>query len=184
MDIRKLIRETIESVVKNDTIPASSITKDYLMGRIPFLKEYPTFQQNERGMTWQKEQYNPSYTAKTKDPENDVTFSPFNLFSTFSFYTNKYDRVTTHGLRIKNEIIGVYKNNPLKDETENSLMRTIINAVERMTNEKNSAYFELFDYGSGISKTELDAAINEINGKIFKFGEAVSKMATGDFLTP
>lgn len=192
MNLRKLIRETLQqSVIPiTDSVPAENITADYLISRIPFLKEFrlaedrPASEDRVRLIHFDKSQYNSNITRTTPDASKQITLSHLNFISRFVYSVFERNGQVYHNFFIDNETIAVLKKDPEQDDIMNSLVSSMFNMMTKKQNDANSGSIEIKEVNGTIPAAELDRAINEINGKLFKFGEFVQKSFGLDFIKP
>ena len=165
--IKKILREDVS--IETDTLNVLDITAEYLIQRIPFLREYRLVDQNEKYMHFNKGKYN-------KDVKR-IIFPLYNIFSDLHYYNDtgaqRFSRGTI-GFNLINKAIVV----PEREEAGgfNITARVLTMATAKVI-ENTSVYYSetqgvTIDSNMTINTEKFDHIINQINAAFFKLEEA------------
>jgi len=135
--------------------------KEYLLVRIPFLKDYKFFKRNN-GIEAQRVIYHENVTKLYN--KDIINFKQFNVSSEFVFYVQRIDDRTFYHFIIKNQFHPQIENGQL-DGLEEKVLLLAINQI----GEKLSYSDELMvKDGQSIDEDKLDEIFNKINEILFK----------------
>lgn len=151
-------------------------TVEYFQKRIPFLKSYEIgVAPGVRPHPNMPDRIEMMYDTEVKNvkqmgKDEIYTFPRVSLHSHFFYYSRDVNDYTFYVLGIENQ--QRYEMPANMDD----LTKKVFGVAEQMNNQNLSATFEIpVRKGTPIDKAELDKAINEINGKLFKLEETIGR---------
>ena len=162
--IKRLIRENLEW---------GDVTPEYLINRIPFLKDYELF-------TYEPSRSQPIHFNLTRNVgfenvelgfgDNLVTMPAISIVSKFSYYQHRSSTGFGHIFVLDNNM---YVRTP---EDMSSVEAMAFRLIYKHTGENYSYSEEIYlNENEELTKEELDRVINEINRKFFAFEEFTDK---------
>lgn len=189
MNLKKLIKETLEKVVNG--IPAEAITIEYLKQRIPFLKEYKMTYDRPAGnsmvklIAFKKDSYNENVERMSK--ETKIVFQNLNIFSDFDYSVQPRNGEIYHIFGIRNEVLSILDKNKTETNGEvnpitNGIIYSMINALDNQLKREFSADYQIKEENGMLSISELNKIIEDINAKIYQFAAKVQNGFKMDFL--
>ena len=138
--------------------------KEYLLLRIPFLKDYNFFER-KNGIEAQRVVYHENVQKLYKG--DIINFKQFNVSSEFVFYTHKVNDATFYNFIIKNKFYPM-----VEDKTLDPLEERVLMLVIKSIGDKLSYSEELMvKDNQSIDENKLDEIFNKINETLFKVEE-------------
>jgi hypothetical protein len=138
--------------------------KDYLLLRIPFLKEYNFFER-KNGIEAQRVIFHENIQ---KLYNNDIiNFKQFNVSSEFVFYTHRVNDATFYNFIIKNQFHPMVEDKTLDPLEEKVLMMGIKSIGEKLSYSQELIVKD----NQSIDENKLDEIFNKINKTLFKVEE-------------
>ncbi len=169
--------KTLMSLNEN-TVPVN-LTPEYLKERIPFLKSFNDFS-NENRINMQKIVYNQNVNMKLGD--NIVEFEQFNTSSEFYYSIYQMDPKRYRiSFSLQNRFWATPPNyNNQEDQLQ---FRVLLMALQKMEKKLSYTYDEIKPDPT-LSPEELNQVINNINKSFFEFEDYVMNQISVDIQNP